>query len=787
MSQWTFPAASTRDKSKSVYKEAHVLPEQNVRTSANRMKLLLLALLVAVCLEDSTQASGGKTPTPKPTTPTPKPTTPTPKPTTPTPKPTTPTPKPTTPTPKPTTPTPKPTTPTPKPTTPTPKPTTPTPKPTTPTPKPTTPTPKPTTPTPKPTTPTPKPTTPTPKPTTPTPKPTTPTPKPTTPTPKPTTPTPKPTTPTPKPTTPTPKPTTPTPKPTTPTPKPTTPTPKPTTPTPKPTKPTPKPTTPTPKPTTPTPKPTTPTPKPTTPTPKPTTPTPKPTTPTPKPTKPTPKPTTPTPKPTTPTPKPTTPTPKPTTPTPKPTTPTPKPTTPTPKPTTPTPKPTKPTPKPTTPTPKPTTPTPKPTTPTPKPTTPTPKPTTPTPKPTTPTPKPTKPTPKPTTPTPKPTTPTPKPTTPTPKPTKPTPKPTTPTPKPTTPTPKPTKPTPKPTHLRAANMPLVHPFSIICYANKSIQILKNSNYEQDLFVVGDVNKTCVKHTHHFTIDKQNVTLTSSCLDTKEGAFLIEVQDRPLPTTTSKPLVIGGKSSIVYRVTCIPDTDGDPVNVTMMPAVGVKANASELVLPDLQIGIFAKSETATPNMTTQLPSLTLASEVQLVIYNDLKGDRMSYMLIPSKCVAHPQNQPTVTLTLLNDNKTNCTYENTLMSTFTVTNTTDYDLAYATLYPFTFQRYPDSRVVLECTVYICPKDDKVDGVRSGYCDKTQLNSGKRCSKLDAKSGYTKKKRRRRDVGVGDGGVTRATLRTTFTVQEPLMAGASRCSMGIWALVALMYLFK
>lgn len=31
MSQWTVPAASTRDKSKSVYKEAHVLPGQNVR------------------------------------------------------------------------------------------------------------------------------------------------------------------------------------------------------------------------------------------------------------------------------------------------------------------------------------------------------------------------------------------------------------------------------------------------------------------------------------------------------------------------------------------------------------------------------------------------------------------------------------------------------------------------------------------------------------------------------------------------------------------------------------
>ncbi|XP_071094781.1 uncharacterized protein [Haliotis cracherodii] len=365
--------------------------------------------------------------------------------------------------------------------------------------------------------------------------------------------------------------------------------------------------------------------------------------------------------------------------------------------------------------------------------------------------------------------------------------------------------TPIPTHLRAANMPLVHPFSIICYDNDTIQILKNDSYKQDLFVVGDVG-VCVKHTHHFTIDTHNVTLDSSCLDKKAGAFLIEVQDRPNTTTapttttaktspntispttptTTKPPVMGGKSSIVYRLTCIPNTDGDPVNVTMMPGVSVKANASELVLPDLQIGIFAKSDTATPNMTQQLTSLTLASEAQLVIYNDLKGGRMSYMLVPSKCVAHPENMPTVTLTLLNDDVTNCAYEDTLVSTFNVTHTTDHDLAYATLYPFKFERYPDLPVVLECTVYICPKDDTVDGERTGYCEKQRLNPGKnRCSQLEATSDYTK--RRRRDVGVGDGGVTRATLRTTFTVQEPLMAGASRCPMGLWALVALMNLFK
>ncbi|XP_046577397.1 uncharacterized protein LOC124285237 isoform X4 [Haliotis rubra] len=350
---------------------------------------------------------------------------------------------------------------------------------------------------------------------------------------------------------------------------------------------------------------------------------------------------------------------------------------------------------------------------------------------------------------------------------------------------------PVPTHLRASSMPLAHPFKIICYANKSVSIHNDTSYKHDLFVAGSVS-ACPYHKQHFVIDNNTVTLNSSCMDKKEGAFLIEVQNRSLPTlATGNKTVMGGKNSVVYRVTCIPNTDGDPVSVSIMPPVSVQANASQLVLPSLKIGIFAASTVPVNDPTKPITSLILGSEAQLVIYNDRGNNRMSDMLIPSQCIAFPNpgksGKPRLTLLKEDNNNNNknnkkCAHEDKLLSSFNVTNTTDYDLAYATLYPFKFEGFTDQPVVLECTVYICPKDDKVDGVRTGYCDRKQ-NS---CSQVSPTSDYTKK-RRRRDVGVGESGVRRATLRATFSVQEPLMAGASRCSTGIWALVALMYIFK
>ncbi|XP_067679802.1 uncharacterized protein [Haliotis asinina] len=274
------------------------------------------------------------------------------------------------------------------------------------------------------------------------------------------------------------------------------------------------------------------------------------------------------------------------------------------------------------------------------------------------------------------------------------------------------------------------------------------------------------------------------MDIAEAAFLIEVQDRPVSTKPTKPYVVGGSSSIVYRLTCIPNTDGDPVSVSIVPPVSVKATASQLVLPNLKIGVFKVSS---PLTSTPLTALTLGREEKLVIYNDRRGGKMPYMLIPSRCDAYPDivQKTKPTLTLLDDNiKSNtCKYEDKLLSKFTVENTTNCDMAYATLYPFTFEGYPDTPVVVECTVYICPKDDIVDGVRIGYCEKQNTGTN-RCSQVSPTSGYSKR-RRRRDVGVGDSGVGRTTLRATFSVQEPLMASASRCSAGIWGLVALVYI--
>ncbi|XP_067679632.1 uncharacterized protein [Haliotis asinina] len=345
--------------------------------------------------------------------------------------------------------------------------------------------------------------------------------------------------------------------------------------------------------------------------------------------------------------------------------------------------------------------------------------------------------------------------------------------------------TPIPTHLWPSNLPPAHPFNITCYKDSSVGIHQNTSYHLDLFVTGNVPSPCPNRKNHFTIDDKDVNLTSSCMDTKEGAFLIEAQNRTLPTiSTGKKTVMGGIGSIVYRVTCIPDTNGDPVSVSIVPPVSVKATASELVLPALKIGVFEGSPA--PDLQKPQTSLTLGKEVKLVVYNDLSGQRMSYMLIPSECSAYPDGtKPKPSLTLLNDSSTTCTQEDKLLSTFTVAKTTDHDMAYATLYPFTFEGYPDAPVVVECTVYICPKDDKVDGIRTGYCAKQSLIGRNRCSHVDPTSDYTKK-RRRRDIGVGDSGVGRATLRATFSVQEPLIASASRCSTGIWGLVALVYIF-
>ncbi|XP_067667920.1 uncharacterized protein [Haliotis asinina] len=347
--------------------------------------------------------------------------------------------------------------------------------------------------------------------------------------------------------------------------------------------------------------------------------------------------------------------------------------------------------------------------------------------------------------------------------------------------------TPIPTHLWPSNLPLVHPFKITCYNDSSVGIHQNTSYHLDLFVTGNVPSPCPNRTNHFTIDDKDVNLTSSCMDTKEGAFLIEAHNRTLPTiSTGKKTVMGGIGSIVYRVTCIPDTNGDPVSVSIVPPVSVKATASELVLPALKIGVFEGSPA--PDLQKPQNSLTLGKEVKLVVYNDLRGKRMSYMLIPSTCSAYPQgHKKDALLSLLEDSTTNtqCTHEDKLLSTFNVPKMNEYDMAYATLYPFKFEGYPGAPVVLECTVYICPNDDAVDGIRTGHCEKRSLNSGSRCSLVSPTSGYSKK-RRRRDVGVGDSGVGRATLRATFSVQEPLVASASRCFTGIWGLVALVYIF-
>ncbi|XP_071095218.1 uncharacterized protein [Haliotis cracherodii] len=240
------------------------------------------------------------------------------------------------------------------------------------------------------------------------------------------------------------------------------------------------------------------------------------------------------------------------------------------------------------------------------------------------------------------------------------------------------------------------PLTIQCLSNGTINITQKKTYDAEIFVVGNV-PNCSDAMRHFRVDSGDHLLNTSCRGT--AGYVLEVLNF---TQTSHT----GFTSTVCLVNCT----GNASVLSLVNTINIPYS-EEVVLPKLNVAVLPANTTLNSSMTSaSLSSMYLGQEVMLTIYNDVSQGRASYMLVPTLCEAYPTANSSVRLTLLQGDQNGCTKEDGVIGKFTTETINDVDVAWAPLYGFIFAGYPDSDLVIDCTVLVCPA--KPAG-RSGGC--------------------------------------------------------------------------
>ncbi|XP_067667924.1 uncharacterized protein [Haliotis asinina] len=231
-----------------------------------------------------------------------------------------------------------------------------------------------------------------------------------------------------------------------------------------------------------------------------------------------------------------------------------------------------------------------------------------------------------------------------------------------------------------------NPLNISCITNGSINVLLNTSDTREIFVLGS-GPGCSDAMRHFTLNSGDHLLNTSCK--ANNGYILQVLD------FSKPNAAG------FTLTVNTDSCQNSSQITTTPAKNV-SYLEEVVLPTLHMAILpAKTDFNTSMTASSVSSMYLGQEVMLTIYNDRSQGRASYMLVPTLCEAYPADNRSVRLTLLQqgDNGTLCTKQNGVIGQFTIDQANDFDVAWAPLYGFKFASYPDSDLIIECTVLVC----------------------------------------------------------------------------------------
>ncbi|XP_048254323.1 uncharacterized protein LOC124121025 isoform X2 [Haliotis rufescens] len=267
------------------------------------------------------------------------------------------------------------------------------------------------------------------------------------------------------------------------------------------------------------------------------------------------------------------------------------------------------------------------------------------------------------------------------------------------------------------------PLTIQCLSNGSIYITQKKTYDAEIFVVGNF-PSCSDAVRHFRLDSGNHLLNTSCKGTT--GYVLEVLN--FTQTTHRP----GFTSTVYNVNCTSNVTGNASVFTLVNTTNVSF-LEEVVLPKLNVAILPANTTLNSSMTSaSLSSMYLGQEVMLTIYNDVPQGRASYMLVPTLCEAYPTANSSVRLTLLHCDQNRCTKEDGVIGQFTTETINDVDVAWAPMYGFIFAGHPDSDLVIDCSVLVCPD------ISHGHPGRFVTNNG--CKKTTSNS-----RRRKRRVGM------------------------------------------